>query len=203
MISYTYIYIVSEMKNNHSTWFLIFTLSAYTETDYSLVLPHSNFHHFGLQLADGHYFCYTIPGESNATYNLLSTNKLKINAMLIPDRHGRKTSRLGSVGITVLHVNQRKTTKIRFLIKEHLVDISNKVTLDAYSVEKLTITKEGKLILLPFVGKLNASKDATVRVELKDMDLNFTVRFVKHHHLDVFWESKGMSDNMDGLIGEE
>jgi len=124
-----------------------------------------------------------------------------MNAMFVPDSHREEVTWIGSIGIVVqnCHYKQSNATYLRFETKCKKIYIRDKVVLEAKNIEKLILVK-GKLTISeapPFEG----FKYPSVIVDLQDVDLNFTIKFMGEH-LDLFWHNTGMqTEDSHGLIG--
>ena len=154
-------------------------------------------------LPTGQLLCFTVQGEHNFAFNLISNEKVQVNAMFLPDSRRSEVTWMGSIGITVMNIGYKNfksnATSLRFVAKENVVYIGDKVVLLARNIEKLTFTN----------GKLNISeappvegfKYPEVLVDLQDVSLSFSIKFM-NEHLDIFWRSTGVQTvNSHGLIG--
>ena len=73
--------------------------------------------------------------------------------------------------------------------------------MDANAIKKLTF-HNGKLTILE-VPSNHTPLYPRVQVQFIESDLNFTVGFAKHGHLDLYWHSTGVpSENSNGVVGE-
>ena len=122
-----------------------------------------------------------------------------MNALFVPDNTNWDNTWLGSIGIAVLHDGQKMTT-LQFTAADHLVQIGERVKLDAKAVEKLSFNK-GK----PTVHQVPSNHlrmYPRVQVEFIDCKLDFTVGFTKDSHLDLYWHSTGTpSKTSTGVVG--
>ena len=157
--------------------------------------------HFSIVLPSGELLCYTVQGEHGFVFNLISNKKVQMNAMFVPDSRREEVTWLGSMGIVVQnsHYKLSNATYLRFETKGKKIYIGDKVALEAKKVEKLIFVK-GKLTISetpPFEG----FKYPSVVVDLQDVGLNFTIKFMGEH-LDLFWHNTGIhTEDSHGLIG--
>jgi len=157
--------------------------------------------HFSIALPSGKLLCYTVQGEHGFVFNLISNKLFHMNAMFVPDSRREEVTWLGSMGIVVQNsqYKQSNATYLRFETKGKKIYIGDKVVLEAKNIEKL-IFVEGKLTVSeapPFEG----FKYPSVVVDLQDVGLNFTIKFMGEH-LDLFWHNTGIhTENSHGLIG--
>ena len=154
--------------------------------------------HFSIVLPTGQLLCFTVQGEHNFAFNLISNEKVQINAMFLPDSRRPEVTWMGSIGITALNSGYKKSngTSLRFVAKEKKIYIGDKVVLSARKIEKLTFT-DGKLT----ISEALPVKHPEVLVDLHDVSLSFSIKF-KKEHLDIFWRSTGAQTvNSHGLIG--
>ena len=124
-----------------------------------------------------------------------------MNARFVPDAHREEVTWIGSLGIVVqkTHYQGMNVTKIRFESDKKEIHINNKMTLQAKNIESLTF-KGGKLLISegPMMEMFHYP---SVRVNLDDLGLAFTVNFTGEH-LDMMWNTIIGSTNSHGLIGE-
>jgi len=157
--------------------------------------------HFSIVLPSGELLCYTVQGEHNFIFNLITNKKIHMNAMFVPDSRREEVTWLGSMGIVVQNsqYKQSNATYLRFETKGKKIYIGYKVVLEAKNIEKLIFIK-GKLTISetpPFEG----FKYPSVVVDLQDVGFNFTIKFMGEH-LDLFWHNTGIhTEDSHGLIG--
>ena len=104
--------------------------------------------HFSIVLPGGKVLCYTVQGEHGFSFNLITSTRLIMNAMFIPDTHRKEVTWLGSIGVVVANSQYQGSniTKLKFDVDTKEVHIAEKVTLKAKNIEKLTF-HEGKLTI--------------------------------------------------------
>ncbi len=159
--------------------------------------------HYSIILPTGQLLCFSVHGEKDFTFNLISNDVLQLNALFIRDPIREEITWIGSLGIVVKSTpnpySKSNITKLRFEAGEKKVYIGDKASLVAQRVERITFNN-GKLTIAQAPG-LKRGKRHEVQVHLLDIGLVFSVRFVKHH-LDLAWE-KVFSQPRDshGIIG--
>ena len=159
--------------------------------------------HFSIALPSGRMLCYTVQGEHGFTFNLISNKKVSMNALFFPDSRREEVTWLGSMGIIVKNIGYRKSniTALRFVSKKNKIYIGDKVVLEARNIEKLTFT--GGKLTVSEAPPVEGFKYPSVYVDLHDVGLSFTIKFM-NEHLDLFWHSTGhRMDDSHGLIGEQ
>ena len=153
--------------------------------------------HFSLLLPTGQLLCFSVQGEHNFTFNLISNQFLNVNARFDQDAVRSEVTWIGSLGVVVK--TKRKTTKIRFDALTKMIHIDNKATVLAEKTSKLTVTG-GKLSLTENTQAVEG-KVPEVSVEVTDVGVSFTVRFMKTH-LDMVWQKVGWKmEESHGIIG--
>lgn len=155
--------------------------------------------HFSVLLPSGQLICYSIQGEHDFTFNLISNNQMQVNALFVPDKRREEVTWIGALGIVAKgsKYKQMRDTKLRFVAKEQRIYVGDTASLDAKGVRKIHLS-QGKLTL----SENEKGGMAEVDVVLKDVGLEFTVRFVKGNHLDMLWKKvANQSQNSHGLIG--
>ena len=100
--------------------------------------------HYSIMLPSGQLLCFSVHGEKDFPFNLISNNLLQMNAFFIQDALREEITWIGSLGVVVQHAHYKKsnTTKIRFQAKDQMIYINNGVSLHAKRVEKLTLSNE-------------------------------------------------------------
>ena len=159
--------------------------------------------HFSIALPSGKMLCYTVQGENGFTFNLISNEKISMNALFFPDSRREEVTWLGSVGIVVKNSGYRNssTTALRFESRKNNIYIGDKVILGAHNIDKLTF-KDGKL-LISEAPPVEGFKYPSVYIDLHDVGLSFTIKFM-NEHLDLFWHSTCQKlEDSHGLIGEQ
>ena len=157
--------------------------------------------HFSIALPGGKLLCYTVQGEHGFTFNLISNERIHMNARFVPDSHREEVTWLGSMGIIVHNSDYKKSngTALRFDAKTNRIHIRDKIALEARNIERLTFSN-GKLTISE-APPVEGFKYPEVRVDLQDAGLSFTVKFM-NEHLDLFWHSTGqVIKDSHGIIG--
>ena len=157
--------------------------------------------HFSILLRSGQLLCYSIQGEHGFTFNLISNDKIQVNALFVPDSRRDEVTWIGGLGIIAKgsRYRQKNDTRLQFKAEEQKIYINDGVILNAKGIRKIHLTN-GKLTLSESESKHGP---AEVDVVLKDVGLEFSVRFVKGNHLDMVWRKVvNQSRNSHGLIGK-
>ena len=156
--------------------------------------------HFAIFLQSGKLLCYTVQGEHGFAFNLISNEKIHMNALFVPDSQRDEVTWIGSLGIVVqnTHFQGSNTTRIRFESKLNEIYINDRVTLEAKNIEAITF-RDGKL-LVSEGAMAEGFRYPSVRVNLDDLGMTFTVNFTGEH-LDMMWNKLEENENSHGLIG--
>ena len=158
--------------------------------------------HFAVTLSSGNTLCFTVQGEHGFAFNLISNQKVYMNAMFVPDREREEVTWLGTMGIIVNSNGYKKSnmTKLRFEAIKNKIHIDDQMVLDARNIEKITI-ENGKLMISE-APPVEGYKTPFVRVDLNDVELSFSIKFMTEH-LDLYWHSTGQKTaDSHGIIGE-
>ena len=178
----------------------MFSIPADNHRDDQLEMCVGSDPHFAIRLPEGSLLCYTFQGIHGAIFNLVSNDQLQMNALFVPDDTAYNNTWLGSIGISILD-NGNKVTTLQFTAADGFVRIGERAQLDARTIKKLSFNK-GKLTVLE-VPSNNTPRYPRVRVEFIDSQLDFTVRFAKNNHLDLYWHSIGLPlGDSEGIVGE-
>ncbi len=159
--------------------------------------------HYSVLLPTGQLLCYSVHGEKDFTFNLISNDLLQMNARFIGDPIREEITWIGSLGLVVKQTpnpySKSNITKLRFEAGEKKVYIGDKASLVAQRVERLTF-HNGKLTISENPS-LKKRKRHNVLIDLKDIGLSFSVMFVKDH-LDLSWKRVDkQSRTSHGMIG--
>ena len=76
---------------------------------------------------------------------------------------------------------------LKFTAADQLVKIGEKVEFEAKTIKKLSF-QEGKLTMLE-VPSNYTPRYSRVHVEFIDTGLEFTIKFTKSNHLDLYWHN--------------
>ena len=154
--------------------------------------------HFSVALPTGDMLCYTIQGEKNMIFNLITSNKLVMNALFIGDKRREEVTWIGEIGIIIPNGISQNVSSLVFNAKTKKINIERKTELFAGSISKITIDG-GKISVATGYIVL---KEPKVEVVLRDIDVTLSVKFFDGH-LDLFWHSTGVgNEDSHGLIGE-
>ena len=158
--------------------------------------------HFSIALPSGKLLCFTVQGEHGFAFNLISNEHLHMNALFVPDSQREEVTWMGSLGIVAHYATNsyqgNNKTSLKFDAKGEKVHIGDKITLDAHGIHSL-VFRNGKM----FITEASEQKEAypSVTVNMDDVGLHFTIRFVREH-LDIYWNDvAAQSLESSGLIG--
>ena len=159
--------------------------------------------HYSILLPTGQLLCYSVHGEHDFVFNLISNKLVQMNALFVADARREEVTWIEELGVVVRHGPRKRanTTALRFCAEKNMVCVGDKVKLQASGVERITFS-QGKLSISERSAGGDVSKPA-VLVEFPDIGLSFTVTFVRGRHLDMTWNK--VEPNMDdshGMIGE-
>ncbi len=95
--------------------------------------------HFSVALPTGDMLCYTIQGEKNMIFNLITSNKLVMNALFIGDKRREEVTWIGEIGIVIPKGISQNVSSLVFNAKTKKINIERKTELFAGSISKITI----------------------------------------------------------------
>ena len=145
--------------------------------------------------------CYTFQGQTNTVFNLFSNDQFQMNALFVPDDTDYHNTWLGSIGI-IVHRDGKKMTALQFKAANQLIQIGERVEFEAKTIKKLSFN-EGKLAKLE-VPSNHTPRFPRVRVEFVDVGLDFTIKFTKSNHLDLYWHNiRVTSKKSEGIVGQQ
>ena len=159
--------------------------------------------HFSIVLPSGRLLCFTVQGEHGFAFNLISNEHLHMNALFVPDSQREEVTWMGSLGIIAHYATNSyqgsNKTSLRFEAKDNRVHIGDKVTLDARGIHSL-VFRNNKMFITEAEGEKREAYPS-VTVNMEDVGLYFTIRFVGEH-LDIYWDDvAAQSPESSGLIG--
>lgn len=155
--------------------------------------------HFSVLLPNGQLLCFSVQGEHDYTFNLISNKLIQMNARFIADARREEVTWIGSLGI-VVKSKKMNSTKIRFEAQEKIIYVGDKIALQVKKIDKLTFSK-GKLTISEALREKKA-KHLQVDVHLPDIGLSFTVAYT-NTHIDMTWKKVGKQPvNSHGIIGK-
>ena len=157
--------------------------------------------HFSILLPSGQLLCFSVQGEHNFVFNLISNKIIHMNAKFIPDSRSSEVTWIGSLGMVVRSKKANTTSKIRFEALNKMVYVDDKISLKAQSVKKLTFAN-GKLTVTESDPTIRKAVYPQVQVDLQDVGIAFTIRLVKEH-LDMVWNKvRKQPKDSHGIIGK-
>ena len=146
--------------------------------------------HFSIMLPDNNMLCYTVQGKRGSVFNLISNKNFHMNALFVPNPGERNVTWIGSLGI-VMWNNYSNATKLKFEASSKQIHMGDGITIPAKSVSDLHFNS-GELCM-SIVNTRKHTRKSTVRVNLEDVGLFFTIKFTLKH-LEMFWHSTGKCD---------
>ena len=154
--------------------------------------------HFSLFLPTGQLLCFSMQGEHNFTFSLVSSHTLSINARFDQDAQRSEVTWIGALGVVV--GARKNAIRIRFESSTKSVFIDNRIAVSAADVDTLVV-KGGRLHISE-ASQEEKEEFPEVGVELHDVGVHFTVRFTRGH-IDVVWSKLGTALGAShGLLGE-
>ncbi len=155
--------------------------------------------HFAIRLSGGALLCYTFQGRSNTTFNLVSNDQFQMNALFVPDDTDYDNTWLGSIGIAVHH-NGKKMSTLQFTAADQFVRIGERVEFEAKTIKKLSF-HNGKMTMLD-VPSNHTPRYPRIHVEFIDFGLEFTIKYTKSNHLDLYWHNARVPlKKSGGIVG--
>ena len=164
--------------------------------------------HFYLPLANGDHMCFSVQGEPNFAFNLISDDYIKLNAQFVlPANDGSNTianvsTFLGDLGMVVVNQKTHKAVVIHVSAEDHSVQVENSLTVikdKAVFVDVFNSTVAINVNADSQTAKLTKDKSAWLYINTEGFGIK--VRFYKKH-LDMFFtKTSGLSKKAHGLIG--
>ena len=134
-------------------------------------------------------------------FNLISNDKIHMNALFVPDARREEVTWIGSLGVVLqnTHFQGSNTTRLRFDSIVNQIHINDKVLLEAKNIDEITI-RNGKMHISegPIIEVFHYP---SVHVNLEDVGMRLTVNFTGEH-LDMIWNKLEGNEHSHGIIGE-
>ena len=162
--------------------------------------------HFFLPLANGDHMCFSVQGQPDFAFNLISDKFIKLNGQFVlpaeEESHtiSNVSTFLGDLGLVILNQKTNITTVIKVSAVDHTVLAGN----------SLTVVKD-KPVTVNVFEKVTVSIDSHVQTDrLKDESawlyintdgFGIKVRFYKKHLDMLLTKASGLTKDAHGMIG--
>jgi len=163
--------------------------------------------HFFLPLANGDHMCFSIQGESDFAFNLISDKYIKLNGQFVlpaeDESHtiANVSTFLGDLGLVIKNHETGNTTVVKVSALDHSVLVSNSLTI----VKDKPVTVDVfKTVAISFDAHVqtNRLKDESAWLYINTDGFGIKVKFYKKH-LDMFLtKTNGLTKDTHGLIGQ-
>ena len=162
--------------------------------------------HFFLPLANGDHMCFSIQGQPDFAFNLISDKYINLNGQFVlPAKEESHTisnvsTFLGDLGLVITNQKTNTTTVIKVSAVDHSVLVGNSltvvkdkpVTVDVF--DKVTTTIDAKV-------QANRLKDESAWLYINTDGFGIKVRFYKKHLDMLLTKTNGLTKHAYGLIG--
>ena len=142
--------------------------------------------HYSVLLPSNQLLCFTIQGEPGFIFNLIHNQWLTINAQYIQDKIREEVTWISRIGVIVTNSSESNYTTLRFESVEKLIYINGKIKLEARNIDKIILTRQAFNVTVASRAQRVSSNYFSVQVQLPDIDLRFSVDFMKDH-LDILY----------------
>ena len=159
--------------------------------------------HFSIKLHDHQHLCYSVHGQNNTAFNLMTCNEFLINAKFISDAHREGVTWMESIGVVITNPLQYGGSKVihfKMDAKTSTLQVGDKIYLSAKGVRELH-SNNGTISIIEGKHQAFLSQHPTVNFHLAEVGLHISVKF-HANHLDIFWLSPFKGSDSHGLIGE-
>ena len=162
--------------------------------------------HFFLPLENGDHICFSIQGQPDFAFNLISDKYINLNGQFVlpaeEESHtiSNVSTFLGDLGLLITNQKTNSTTAIKVSAVDHSVLVGNSltvvkdkpVTVDVFG--KVTTTIDAK-------AQANRLKDESAWLYINTDGFGIKVRFYKKHLDMLLTKTNGLTKNAYGLIG--
>ena len=163
--------------------------------------------HFFLPLANGDHMCFSVQGEPDFAFNLISDKYIKLNGQFVlpaeDESHtiANVSTFLGDLALVIVNRDTNSTTAVKVSAVDHSVLAGNSLTaivkdkpVTVNVFEKVTVNVDAHI-------QTNRLKDESAWLYINTDGFGIKVRFYKKH-LDMFLtKTNGLTKDAHGLIG--
>ena len=163
--------------------------------------------HLLLPLLNGDHLCFSIQGEPNFAFSLISDKYIQLNGQFVlPAEEESHTisnvaTFLGDLGLVVKNAKTGNTTIIKVSAQDHSVEVDNSLTIvknkpvTVQVFDAVSITVDANV-------QTDKLKEASAWLYINAEGFGIKVRFYKKH-LDMFLtKTSGLTKQANGIIGK-
>ena len=165
--------------------------------------------HFYLPLANGDHLCFSIQGQPNFAFNLISDKYIQINAEFVLPAEGESntianvSTFIGDLGMVIRNKDTDKQVVIHVSAQDHSVLVDDSLAI----VKDKTVfvdVSNGKVAININADSQNTKvkKDESAWLYINTEGFGVKVKFYKKHLDMLFTETNGLSKDALGLIGK-
>jgi len=162
--------------------------------------------HFFLPLANGDHLCFSVQGEPDFAFNLISDKYIKLNGQFVlpSEEESRKihnvSTFLGDLALVIINQEKNSSTIIKVSALDHSVLVGDSLTIVKDKSVTVNVFKKVTTIIDAHV-QTNRLKDESAWLYINTDGFGIKIRFYKKH-LDMFLtETDGLTRHTHGLIG--
>ena len=162
--------------------------------------------HFLLPLPNGDQLCFSIQGQPNFAFSLISDKYIQLNGQFVypapEESHtiANVSTFLGDLGLLIKNPVSGNVTIIKVSAQDHSVTVGNSltiikdrpVTVDVF--DKVQITVDTK-------AEANVLKDASTWLYINTEGFGIKVEFYKKHLNMFMTKTNGLTKEANGIIG--
>ena len=164
--------------------------------------------HFYLPLANGDHLCFSIQGQPNFAFNLISDKYIQINAeFVLPAEDESNTianisTFLGDIGMIIGNKDTDKHVVIHVSAQDHIVLVNNSLAI-VKDKQVFVDVSNGKVTIKINEDSQNTkvNKDESAWLYINTEGFGVKIKFYKKHLDMLFTETSGLSKDAHGLIG--
>ena len=162
--------------------------------------------HFLLPLPSGVYMCFSIQGQPNFVFNLISDKYIQLNGQFVQpaveESHtiANVSTFLGDLGLVIKNPVSGNVTIIKVSAQDHSVTVGNSVTIIKDRPVTVEVFNEVQTIIDAKV-EANVMKDASSCLYINTEGFGIKVKFYKKHLNMFVTKTSGLTKEANGIIG--
>ena len=164
--------------------------------------------HFYLPLANGDHLCFSIQGQPNFAFNLISDKCIQINAeFVLPAEDESNTianvsTFIGDLGMVIRNKDTDKHVVIHVSAQDHSVLVDDSLAIVKDKPVFVNVSNGKVAININADGQnTKVKKDESAWLHINSEGFGVKVKFYKKHLDMLFTETSGLSTDALGLIG--
>ena len=162
--------------------------------------------HFLLPLPNGDHMCFSIQGQPNFAFSLISDKYIQLNGQFVQPTEDESqaianvSTFLGNLGLVIKNPGSGNVTIVKVSAHDHSVTVGNSVTIIKDRPVTVEIFNKVQTIIDAKV-EANLLKDASSCLFINTEGFAIKVKFYKKHLNMFITKTNGLTKEANGIIG--